>query len=30
MQESEQENNRTWEFHRKKVGARAGMRKSCR
>ncbi len=29
MQEGEQENDGAWEFHRKKVGARAGTRKTC-
>ena len=29
MQESEQENDGAWEFHRKKVGARAATRKTC-
>ena len=29
MQESEQENNGTWEFHWKKVGAKDGTRKTC-
>jgi hypothetical protein len=29
VQESEQENNRTWESHRKKVGAKAGTSKTC-
>jgi len=29
MQESEQENNRAWKFHRKNVGAKAGTRKTC-
>ena len=29
MQEGEQENYGSWEFHRKKVGAKAGTRKTC-
>src|SRR5205814_4576048 len=30
VQESEQQNNRTWESHRKKVGAKAGTHKTCK